>query len=201
LIRPAKRIPNGRGAAATVAAAIFLAVALLPVAAGLAGDEVAEPAGLWTGPMYGATPRTLAGAVVVDLAAVEALMTERPVLIDVGPASRRPETLPKDRPWLPVHRSIPGAVWMPGAGVVPLDAGREELLYRRVAELTLGDKTKPIVVFCRSGCWGSWNVGKRLVAQGYTGVRWFPDGIDGWQDVHPIAEVKPDPGWGSEPGR
>jgi PQQ-dependent catabolism-associated CXXCW motif protein len=106
--------------------------------------------------------------------------------------------LPKGRPWLPVHRSIPGAVWMPGAGAAPLDAEREALFYRRVVELTRDDATRPIVVFCRSQCWGSWNAGKRLVAKGYVSVRWFPDGIDAWQDKHAIAEVKPDPGWSAE---
>jgi PQQ-dependent catabolism-associated CXXCW motif protein len=87
---------------------------------------------------------------------------------------------------------------MPGAGAAPLDAGREELFYRRVGELTRGDKSKPIVVFCRPDCWGSWNAGKRLVTRGYTGVRWFPAGIDAWQDEHPTAEVEPDTGWSDE---
>jgi PQQ-dependent catabolism-associated CXXCW motif protein len=148
--------------------------------------------------MYGQTPRTLAGAVVVDLAAVEVLLAEKPLLLDVGPARRKPANFPTNRPWLPTHRSIPGAIWMPDAGAAPLDAGREELFYRRIAELTRGDKTKPIVVFCRPDCWGSWNAGKRLVTRGYTSVRWFPAGIDGWQDEHPTAEVEPDVRWSDE---
>jgi PQQ-dependent catabolism-associated CXXCW motif protein len=176
---------------ATIAAIALLAAA---VSAGSAAD-VAEPRELWTGPMYGPTPKTLSGAAVVDLAAVEALMAEKPLLLDVGPAHRKPVNFPADRPWLPTHRSIPGAIWMPGAGAAPLDAGREELFYRRIGELTYGDKTKPIVVFCRPDCWGSWNAGKRLVTKGYTGVRWFPAGIDGWQDEHATAEVEPDVGW------
>jgi PQQ-dependent catabolism-associated CXXCW motif protein len=179
--------------------AIILAIALLAaaVSAGSAAD-IAEPRGLWTGPMYGQTPRTLAGAVVVDLAAVEVLMAEKPLLLDVGPAHRKPVNFPTDRPWLPTHRSIPSATWMPAAGAAPLDAGREELFFRRIEELTRGDKTKPIVVFCRPDCWGSWNAGKRLVTRGYTSVRWFPMGIDGWQDEHATAEVEPDVGWSAE---
>ena len=179
--------------------AIIPAIALL-VAAVSAGSaaEIAEPRGLWTGPMYGQTPRTLGGAMVVDLAVVEVLMAEKPLLLDVGPAHRKPVNFPTDRPWLPTHRSIPGAIWMPGAGAAPLDAGREEHFYRRIGELTRGDKTKPIVVFCRPDCWGSWNAGKRLVTRGYTSVRWFPAGIDGWQDEHATAEVEPDVGWSAE---
>lgn len=186
----------------TAAAMIVLAAMLLPApgSAGPAGD-VAEPPGLWTGAMHGPTPRTLSGAAVVDLATLKALMAERPLLIDVGPAHRKPEDFPPDRPWLPTHRSIPGAIWMPGAGAAPLAAGREAVLYRRIAELTRGDKSKPIVVFCQPDCWGSWNVGKRLVMQGYSGVHWFPAGIDGWQDKHATTGVKPDPGWSAEPAR
>jgi PQQ-dependent catabolism-associated CXXCW motif protein len=179
--------------------AIIPAIALLAaaVSAGSAAD-VAEPRGLWTGPMYGRTPRTLGGAVVVDLAAVEALMAEKPLLLDVGPAPRKPVNFPTDRPWLPTHRSIPGSIWMPGAGAAPLDARREELFYRRIRELTRGEKAKPIVVFCRPDCWGSWNAGKRLVTRGYTSVRWFPAGMDAWQDEHATAEVKPDVAWSAE---
>jgi PQQ-dependent catabolism-associated CXXCW motif protein len=176
--------------------AIILAIALLPAVGNLGlADDVPEPQGLWTGSMYGRTPRTLSGAAVVDLAALETLMTTQALLLDVGPARQKPENLPDNRPWLPIHRSIPGAVWMPGAGVAPLDAGREELFHRRIAELTNGDQARPIVVFCRPDCWGSWNAGKRLVMKGYTRVSWFPTGLDGWQEKHETAEVKPDTAW------
>jgi PQQ-dependent catabolism-associated CXXCW motif protein len=127
-------------------------------------------------------------------------MPDKPLLLDVGPADRMPEGFPSDR-WLPIHRSIPRAIWMPGAGEAPLDAGREELFYRRIGELMQGDKTRPIVVFCRPDCWGSWNAGKRLVARGYTGVRWFRDGIDAWREKHGTAEIRPDPGWSAEAAR
>jgi PQQ-dependent catabolism-associated CXXCW motif protein len=184
---------------AAIIAAIVLASVVLPPGSSL--GDAPEPEGLWTGPMYGRTPRTLGGAVVVDLAALEALMAGNPLLLDVGPADRKPENFPRDRPWLPIHRSVPRAIWMPGAGDALLGAEREELFYRRIGELMQGDKTRPIVVFCRPDCWGSWNAGKRLVTQGYTGVHWFRDGIEAWQDKHETAEIKPDPGWGAEPWR
>ncbi|HWE16040.1 MAG TPA: rhodanese-like domain-containing protein [Hyphomicrobiaceae bacterium] len=180
---------------AAAKAAIGLAALLFPAVASAGPGDVQEPPGLWTGPMYGQTPRTLAGAVVVDLAALEALAGVKPLLLDVGPAARKPETFPASRPWLPTHRSIPGAVWMPGAGAAPLDTEHEALFFRRIAELTHGDVIRPIVVFCQPNCWGSWNAGKRLVMKGYTGVHWFPAGVDGWQDKHQTAEVKPDMGW------
>lgn len=156
---------------------------------------VPEPEGLYTGPPRGYTPATLKGAAVVDLKGLEKLLPENPVLIDVVLADHRPQGLPADRPWLPTHRSLPGAVWMPGAGAAPLAPEQEEAFLARVAALTGGDKAKPVVTFCRPECWGSWNAGKRLVAAGYTRVHWFPLGVEGWQDSHDTAVAKPDPAW------
>ena len=96
------------------------------------------------------------------------------------------------RLWLPVHPSIPGAVWMPEAGAEPLAPAREALFYARVAALTGGDKAKPVVVFCHVECWGSWNAAKRLVLKGYTGVCWFPQGVEGWQEQHETANLTVD---------
>ena len=186
---------------AAKAAIILTTVLLVAVAHAGSGSDVAEPQGLWIGAMHGPTPKMLSGAMVVDLAAIEALMAEKPLLLDVGPVARKPENFPSDRPWLPIHRSIPNAIWMPGAGAAPLDAGREELFYRRIEELTQGDKAKPIVVFCRPDCWGGWNAGKRLVTKGYTSVRWFPAGTDGWQDKRETAEVDADAEWIAAPTR
>lgn len=177
-----------------VALTLLLAIAGSRARAG----DVPEPPGLWTGAMHGETPATLSGATVVDLAGVEALLPEHPLFLDVGPAPHKPEGLPRGRLWLPTHRSIPGAVWMPGAGLAPLEAGREARFIRRIAELSKGDKTRPIVVFCQPACWGSWNAGKRLVGEGYTRVHWFPAGINGWQDLHDTAEVKPDAVWSGD---
>jgi len=177
-------------------AAILLAL-VLAAAVSRADSRVTvpEPDGLWTGPMRGHTPATLEGATVIDLSALDAVMPEGPVVLDVAAADKKPADFPSDMPWLPIHRSIPGAVWMPGAGAAPLDPTREGLFYRRLEELTHGDKAKVIVTFCHPECWGSWNAAKRLVLKGYTRVNWFPEGIEGWQDTHPTAVVKPDPAW------
>jgi PQQ-dependent catabolism-associated CXXCW motif protein len=187
-----------RPAAAMLLKGVVLVVAVVALAMGSRADSrvsVPEPDGVWTGPMRGHTPLTLQGGAVVDLAALDAVMANQPVLLDVAAAEKKPADFPQDMPWLPIHRSIPGAVWLPGAGAAPLDPAREALFYERVAALTKGDKAKAIVTFCHPECWGSWNAAKRLVLQGYTGVRWFPEGIEGWQDAHETAVVKPDPAW------
>ncbi|MGK6317224.1 rhodanese-like domain-containing protein [Neorhizobium sp. DT-125] len=188
---------------ALVRAAASLTVILFLTAAGtqLSRAEQPEPDGLWTGPMRGETPKTLSGATVIDLAGLEALMQKNPVLLDVGPADKKPDDFPKDRLWLPTHRSVPGAVWLPSAGAASFEAGQEEVFLRRVKELTQGDSSKPIVTFCRPECWGSWNAGKRLVMNGYTGVHWFPDGINSWREVHEVVQVEPDGDWQTEPAK
>lgn len=179
-----------RGAAALAALALLAAAAPAdsPV-------NVPEPDGLWTGPQRGYTPATLTGAAVIDADRLAAMLPDKPVLLDVVLADRKPANFPADRPWLPTHRSIPGAIWMPGAGVAPLSPEREALFLRRVAELTGGDKAKQVVTFCRPECWGSWNAGRRLVLAGYTSVHWFPQGVEGWQDDHETAVAKPDAAW------
>ncbi|MGF7161223.1 PQQ-dependent catabolism-associated CXXCW motif protein [Rhodoligotrophos appendicifer] len=158
-----------------------------------------EPEGLWTGPMVSDTPATLQGAKVVDAEGVKTLMDERPVLVDSGPADRKPDNLPATTLWRPTHRSIPGALWFPGAGRGDLDPAKAAAMLERIAEVSGGDKARPVVTFCKPRCWGSWNVGKRLVAAGYTSVYWFPGGLAAWQEKFDTAVVAPQPGWAADP--
>jgi PQQ-dependent catabolism-associated CXXCW motif protein len=178
--------------------------AMLVLAAASPADSplnVPEPDGIWTGPQRGYTPATLSGATVIDIDALDALIArDKPVLLDVSLADRRPAGFPDNRPWLPAHRSIPGAVWMASAGAAPLDPAREALFLRRVAALTDGDKGRAIVAFCHAECWGSWNAAKRLVLQGYTRVHWFPEGIEGWQERHPTTVAPQDAAWNAPAG-
>jgi PQQ-dependent catabolism-associated CXXCW motif protein len=179
------------------AALLTLGVAAAPADSPI---NVPEPEGFHTGPQQGYTPPTLKGAVVLDIDGLDRVVAQgKPVLIDVAMADRRPAGMAPDKPWLPAHRSIPGAVWMPNAGAAPLDSAHEALFLARVADLTGGDKARPIVTFCHPDCWGSWNAGKRLVQAGYTAVHWFPTGIEGWQERHETAVVKEDPAWAARP--
>ncbi|WP_244507521.1 rhodanese-like domain-containing protein [Methylobacterium phyllostachyos] len=184
-------------------AAALAALGCLAAAPADSPINVPEPEGLYAGPPHGYTPSTLKGATVIDADALAGLMAEpdKPVLIDVAAPDRKPSNFPAGRLWLPVHPSIPGAVWMPEAGAEPLAPEREALFPDRVAELTGGDRAKPVVVFCHVECWGSWNAAKRLVRKGYTGVRWFPEGVEGWQDKHETVNLRVDPAWkaASEP--
>ncbi|MCE4223694.1 rhodanese [Methylobacterium sp. C25] len=158
--------------------------------------NVPEPQDLYDGPQHGYTPETLKGATVVNLAGLDKLIAnDKPLLLDVVLADRKPEGLPPGTLWLPSHRSIPGAVWLPGAGVVPLTPEQQAAFFKRIEELTGGDKSKPIVTFCRPECWGSWNAGKRLIGAGYSRIYWWPLGVEGWQDTHDTSVVEADKAW------
>lgn len=75
--------------------------------------------------------------------------------------------------------TIPGALWAPGLGRGALDAGMEAYLDAALAELTRGGP-RPVVVFCFSDCWMSWNAARRLAARLDAEILWYPLGVDGW---------------------
>lgn len=158
--------------------------------------HVPEPGGLWQGMLHGYTPNTVKGAEVIGTQAFEAILArDTPVLIDVAEPDKRPENMPASALWMPAHRSIPGAHWLPGAGSGTSDPGFADAFAQRAAALTGEDKARAVVVFCHPDCWGSWNAAKRLARLGYTRVFWYPEGMEGWQSGHDTVFVKADPAW------
>ena len=86
-------------------------------AAGAQAPFAPEPKTLWPGPMQGATPKTLSGATVIDATAFAAIVAHQdPVLVDVANLEHQPEGRAPGLGWTPIHRSVPGATWLPGAG-------------------------------------------------------------------------------------
>jgi PQQ-dependent catabolism-associated CXXCW motif protein len=83
------------------------------------------------------------------------------------------------------HPTLPGAVWIRGAG---RDAGSAEanarvleLLRDVLGGLTGGDTSRPIALFCLdSRCWLSHNAALRARQLGYTGVHWYRGGTKAW---------------------
>ena len=181
----------------------FLALAAALIATPCGADapassphNVPEPQGLYQGALHGYVPATLKGATVLDTAGLETLIRDaQPALVDVAEKDRKPPSMSKDMIWLPQHRSIPGAVWLPGAGAGTEDAAFAAAFRNRAVTLAMGKPATPIVVFCHPDCWASYNAAKRLVALGYSQVYWYPAGMEGWQDRHDTAVVKPDKTW------
>ena len=166
------------------------------VPSAVAPGQVPEPDGLYQGAMHGYTPETISGGSVIDTAALAAMIaSSHPVVLDVAEKDRKPPTMSKDTPWLPTHRSVPGAVFLQGGGNGTDDAAYGETFKARAAALTGGDLAKPIVTLCHPDCWGSYNAAKRLVRLGYKHVAWYRDGVEGWQADHDTKIVRPDPDW------
>jgi PQQ-dependent catabolism-associated CXXCW motif protein len=128
-----------------------------------------------------AVPETVPGGTRVNLDKVDELIKGSAVLLDVTPsegAGADPTTgqWRLSRP----HQTIPGATWLPDVGRGILTAAFEGYLKSNVETLTKGDKAKPVIIFCQSDCWMSWNAVQRLRGLGYTKLYWFPEGTDGW---------------------
>lgn len=167
--------------------------AMLLCGASAASPAEPEPAGYRGAPYNAAVPATLAGALVLDDAGAHALWwSGRVGFVDVLPRPERPANLPegtlwRDRP----HDTIPGAIWLPNTGYDALSPETLDYLLAGLAAATGGEMDAPVVLFCRSDCWMSWNAAKRAIAHGYARVYWYPAGIDGW----PVA------GWPVEAAR
>ncbi|WP_245804624.1 rhodanese-like domain-containing protein [Erythrobacter tepidarius] len=78
------------------------------------------------------------------------------------------------------HLTIPGAVWLPETGRAPVDEDLWAALEARIATARAAAPDTPVILFCRSDCWMSWNAARRLALRGIGNVHWLPEGTDGW---------------------
>lgn len=175
----------------------LLAVLLTGQSTQAAQPTANEPDGYWTGPVNDPVPATLKGAKVVHTAELAKLIRRQggsAVIVDVSNAPRRPDNLPETTQWLPVpHRALPGAVWIPGAGLGDIPAPIDAYYRRRLAEVSGGDLQRTLIVYCHERCWLSWNAARRAVQYGYLNVYWYPDGIEGWRAAKlPTAIIEPE---------
>lgn len=81
------------------------------------------------------------------------------------------------------HETIPGAAWHPETGRANVDAVLWQGLRDAVDVARTRRPTLPVVVFCRSDCWMSWNAARRLASDGFPQVYWFAEGIEGWHEA------------------
>lgn len=143
-----------------------------------------------------AVPETVPGGTRVDLDAVDKLIAEGGVLLDVMP-SEGAGADPATGAWRlsQPHSSIPGATWLPDVGRGKISSAFEAYLASETARLTDGDKAKPLIVFCQSDCWMGWNAVQRLAKLGYSNIYWYPEGTDGWVEWgdRKLAPVDPVP--------
>jgi PQQ-dependent catabolism-associated CXXCW motif protein len=146
--------------------------------------------------MHSSTPNSLKGASVIDTDTFAELRNHpQTVVLDVASAEKKPQSMADDMPWMPIHRSVPGAVWLPGAGSGTANPALEKVFKEEIEALTANDFDRPIVTFCHPQCWASWNAAKRLVKLGYRHVYWYSAGFEGWQSKFDTMVVKEEPAW------
>ncbi len=164
---------------AVLAALIALSLARQVAQAG----TVTEPDGYRMNEFRAPVPATLAGATVLDTEAAQALWRAGDaVFVDVLPSPPKPD-LPAGTVWQPPSRdTIPGATWLPNVGFGELSPDTAVYFHSHLDRLTGGDPARPVVFFCLSDCWMSWNAARRAILEdGLQAVYWYPFGTDGWE--------------------
>ncbi len=142
------------------------------------------------------TPATLAGARVITTDEAEALWKSKSALfVDVLPHAPRPANLPPGTIWRDKPRlNIPGSYWLADTGYGELAPSTEAYLRDGLRQITHGDTSKLLIIYCQRDCWMSWNAAKRILAMGYPNVAWYPDGTDGWEEAFlPLEKSEPLP--------
>src|SRR5262249_5118815 len=141
-------------------------------------------------------PATLAGARVLTTEQAEAIWRSTSgVFVDVLPQAPKPPNLPAGTVWRDKPRlNIPGSIWLADTGYGTLAAATEDYLRNGLARASGGDLTRPLVIYCQTDCWMSWNAAKRAQSYGYSNVAWYPEGTDGWEFANlPLESSHPEP--------
>jgi PQQ-dependent catabolism-associated CXXCW motif protein len=154
--------------------ALLLVLAACLAAPAIANEDIdyglAPVSTLRTADYHAPTPREVPGAKTIGTIALrDSLQAQpQPLLFDVLGGE--------------VHASLPGAIWLPGAG---RGQSFTDTVQARIAQtlqaLTKDDRRRPLVFFCQGPqCWLSYNAALRAVALGYEAVFWYRGGIEAW---------------------
>lgn len=155
----------------------WLLISLALVVSSTQADEAADfgvppQAQLRQRDFHAPTPLEVPGARTVGTAELrqrlQAPLAERPLLIDVLGGTG--------------HSSLPGAVWLPGAGRGgTFDDAIQARLGQTLRMLTGANTAREIVFFCLSPqCWLSYNAALRALHFRYRNVGWYRGGIEAW---------------------
>jgi PQQ-dependent catabolism-associated CXXCW motif protein len=177
-----------------LALSAIAAGALCLAGTALQADTVPEPEGYRLESYRAPVPATLTGGTVLDTQAARALWEAGEALfVDVLPSPPRPADLPAGTIWQPPSRdTIPGAIWLPNVGYGELAPETDRYFRDNLDRLASGDTARPVVFFCQSDCWMSWNAARRAITEyGFEEVFWYPLGKDGWEAAGlPLQRVR-----------
>ncbi|BAN48882.1 PQQ-dependent catabolism-associated CXXCW motif protein [Metapseudomonas resinovorans] len=138
------------------------------------------------------TPAQADAGRTLDTAQLQALLAAQPDtrLIDVYRRQWLHGRFIEDEP----HANLPGSLWLANAGDGELSPQWQDYFSRNLREASEGSLDRPLVFYCRSDCWASWNAVKRAAALGYRNLYWYRDGIDAWEQAGlPLVPARPAP--------
>ncbi len=141
-----------------------------------------------------AVPASVPGGITVDTAFVEEQhRAGNMVFIDVLPPKGMGAD-PIEGFWLITEprQSIPGSSWLPEVGRGFLEPAHDDFFRRNLSRLSNNELATPLLFFCTSDCWQSWNAARRAISWGYENVHWYPNGTDGWlENGNAVVEIAP----------
>jgi PQQ-dependent catabolism-associated CXXCW motif protein len=175
-------------------AALPLAAAILLFAGPAWSGGVEEPAGYRMDDYRAPVPDTLQGAKVVTTEEAQALWREKKaVFVDVMPNTPKPANLPVGTIWRDkVRKGIPDSIWLANVGYGAISDETARYFRDGLEGSTDSDRSRPILFYCMTNCWMSWNAAKRAIEWGYSSVIWYPLGADGWEKAKlPLEENRP----------
>ena len=142
------------------------------------------------------TPLAISGARRINAAQLTKLRKQAGVLLIDVMAHIGAGWDPLSGEWLisQSRLNIPGSIWLPDVGGGYLSPELEKYFRSNIERLTKGNKSVPLVVYCQSDCWMSWNATRRLISWGYNNIYWYPEGHDGWVEAnHQLVKAQPVP--------
>ncbi len=160
--------------------AVLLAFGWVAAAQAAPVDEMKAACYVGTEPVAadGSMPQHLEGVITVSPKEAKCAIDRFPQLLVVAPM--------RDL------QQLPGAIPVPLLAYPTLDADNLAKAQGALAELTGGDKARPILVYCHhSSCGYSVEAAKHLHAWGYPNVLWMRDGLRGWaQANYPLTPIE-----------
>lgn len=193
--------PGRLRVSATLAALALIAAPAFAAEDAAPGSLPPEPADYRMEAYRAPTPATLAGATAVTTPEAEKLWREKAaVFVDTMPRDAKPANLPPGTVWRDKPRDhMPGSAWLANVGYGVLNGEMTGYFEQSLAALSGGEKSRPLLFYCRAECWMSWNAAKRAMSWGYAKVYWYPEGTDGWEQAglplepaHPYVAPKAD---------
>ncbi|WP_437880374.1 PQQ-dependent catabolism-associated CXXCW motif protein [Pseudomonas sp. LRF_L74] len=128
------------------------------------------------------TPHDAEGATTLDTPALQALLRDNPrtLLIDVYRQQWLNDRFIAEQP---PHANLPGSTWLANVGDGHLEPLWQAYFEDNLNRLSEQRKDRPLVFYCKSDCWLSWNAIKRARTLGYNALYWYRDGIDAWHQA------------------